>query len=71
MTARFITLQTEITSMETLLRMPDNHPPANDKADEEINRRQALLRDNMQSAEKACINTLYECHQFLSDTLKP
>lgn len=66
----FIHLQHEITELEGLLSPEDGVVRSDITLDEATERRQAVLRINMQAAEKAYIDTRYDCHQFLSDILK-
>ncbi len=66
----FIHLQQEIADLERQLNPEDGTVLSDIRVDEATERRQAVLRINMQAAEKAYIDTRYDCHQFLSDILK-
>lgn len=66
----FINLQHEIAEMERQLNPSEGAPLSDVRVDDSAERRQAVLRINMQAAEKAYIDTRYDCHQFLSDMLK-
>jgi len=69
--AQFITLEGEIAHLEELFSMNGSSNRFENGVDASTERRQDALRNNMQAAEKNYIDTRYECHQFLSDMLKP
>ena len=66
----FINLQHEIAELERQLNPSEGTVLSAVRVDDSTERRQAVLRINMQAAEKAYIDTRYDCHQFLSDILK-
>jgi hypothetical protein len=64
------TLQYNIKEQETLLHSYSAKPIKEDALKNDIENKQAVLRLNMQAAEKEFIDVKFGCYDFLSSTLK-
>lgn len=65
----FYRIQIEVEQQEMMLS-DDHKPVENEQISDEMEKRQLLLRHNMLAAERAYLDTKFDCYDFLAGVLK-